>query len=58
MYLFRKYFIISFIAYFILGDLALANSNEKIIVSDISMPKYFFADQSNFFKNLNNDFLR
>ena len=47
MYLFRKYFIISFIAYFILGDLALANSNEKIIVSDISMPKYFFADQIN-----------
>ena len=47
MYIFRKYFIISFIACFILGDLALANSNENKIISDIAMPKYFFTDQIN-----------
>ena len=47
MYLFRKYVIISFIACFILGDLVLAKSNEKRIVSDIAMPKYFFADKIN-----------
>ena len=59
MYIFRKYFIISFIACFILGDLALANSNEKRIVSDIAMPKYFFADQINKtckMKKVSNDF--
>jgi len=47
MYLLRKYLIISFIACFFLGDLALANSNEKRIVSDIAMPKFFFTDKVN-----------
>jgi len=47
MCLLKKYFIISFIACFIFGNLAPANLYEKRIVSDIVMPKYFFTDKVN-----------